>query len=99
MWGGNIHPSLKFLASEYHDFPWPENIWKKKKIFFVEEWKNREEKGGRYYFIFDGLVLGLESLPAIVNCAFWEKDNLTTIKNGCTDEYGDIWFKKLRGQL
>ena len=34
MWVGNIHPFLKFLASEYHDFPWPENIWKKKKIFF-----------------------------------------------------------------
>ena len=99
MWGGNIHPSLKFLASEYHDFPWPENIWKKKKIFFCGGVENREEKGEKYYFIFDGLVLGLESLPAIVNCAFWEKDNLTTNKNGCTDEYGDIWFKKLRGQL
>ena len=55
MWGGNIHPSLKFLASEYHDFPWPENIWKKK-IFFCGGVENREEKGEKYYFIFDGLV-------------------------------------------
>ena len=47
MWGGNIHPSLKFLASEYHDFPWPENIWKKKKIFFcggVEKQRRKRRK-------------------------------------------------------
>ena len=44
--------------------------------------------------IFDGLLLGLQSLPAIVNCAYCEKGNLTENKNGCTDESGDIWFYK-----
>ena len=34
-----IHPFLKFLASEYHDFPWPENIRKRKRYFlYIELW-------------------------------------------------------------
>ena len=50
MWGGNIHPSLKFLASEYHDFPWPENIWKKKKIFFL--WRSGKQRRKRRKILF-----------------------------------------------
>ena len=50
--------------------------------------------------IFDGLLLGLQSLPAIVNCAYCKKDNLTAKKMAALislEIYGSA--KRLRGQL
>ena len=48
--------------------------------------------------IFDGLLLGLQSLPAIVNCAYCKKDNLTAKKMAALislEIYGSA--KRLRG--
>ena len=82
----------------------------KEKIFFVEERKT-EKEGGKYlefnlevwsltipWFSAVTPLLGLQSLPAIVNCAYCKKDNLTAKKMAALislEIYGSA--KRLRG--
>ena len=54
--GGKYSSISKILSFRIPWFPMAGKYLEKKKIFFCGGVENREEKGEKYYFIFDGLV-------------------------------------------